>query len=352
MRLLAGLTLALLLVLPAKAEPVADSIISQAVLPGYLRLAEAAEVQVTALDQLCARPSQNGLSEARAAFADTVRAWSQVELYRFGPAREDYRYEKLFYWPDRKGRGLRQVQRLLGEEDPSASTAERLAGKSVALQGLPALEYLLFGTGSEVLAERAGYRCAYALAAAEVIAGNAEALQAAWANPAGFPALLRQPGIEGSPYQSEGEVLQEFLRSAAAQLQLVAAIKLARTLGSAPEKAKPKRAPFWRSGLTLASLQGNLQGVGALMRSGIDQTLPASQAHLARSLAFELATAETQLAALENSALAWVDLATSAEGYRLLGLVVLPVMGAQGLVGERYPQALGLTLGFNALDGD
>ncbi len=71
----------------------------------------------------------------------------------------------MLFWPDRKGTGLKQVQAALASKDPTAADAAQLAGKSVAMQGLGALEFVLYGTGSEELATAGeSYRCAYGAA--------------------------------------------------------------------------------------------------------------------------------------------------------------------------------------------
>src|SRR3546814_13939620 len=57
----------------------------------------------------------------------------------------DLRYEHIYFWPDPRGITLRQVQGLLGQADGSMPDAAGLATQSVALQGLPALEYVLYG---------------------------------------------------------------------------------------------------------------------------------------------------------------------------------------------------------------
>ncbi|GAB5469295.1 MAG: imelysin family protein [Rhodospirillales bacterium] len=348
--------LTLCLVLPAKAAPEVETavarVIQEAILPGYDAFAQAAGRQIPAVESLCAAPSREALAKARDAFAETVAAWSRVELYRFGPARQDYRFEKLFYWPDRKGRGLKQVQATLAKEDPTAAQAASLAGKSVAVQGLPALEYVLFGRGSESLAQGSAFRCSYARSLAGVVSRHADALLAAWVGEAGFARVLLNAGSEASPYRTQGEVLQELLRAASEQLQILRDLKIANSLGKTVEKAKPKRAPFWRSDLTLANLSGNVAGVRSLMEGGLSALLPEAEARHARGLAFELTQVETTLAALAGEEAAWRDLATSVESRQKLTYVTLPLTGAIEVIAERYPAALGLTLGFNSLDGD
>ena len=82
---------------------------------------------------------------------------------------KENRLERILFWPDRKSTGLKQVQRALAEKDATATNPAKLKGKSVAMQGLGALEFVLFGTGAEKLAGPGeDYRCAYGRA----IAGN------------------------------------------------------------------------------------------------------------------------------------------------------------------------------------
>ena len=101
----------------------------------------------------------------------------------------------MLFWPDRKGIGLKQVQAALADKDATAADPATLAGKSVAMQGLGALEFVLFGTGAETLAATGdAYRCAYGAA----IAGNLETIAAelddAWQAPDGFAALWAESG--------------------------------------------------------------------------------------------------------------------------------------------------------------
>ncbi len=356
MRLLLAFAFAAVVVLPARAEPdfagAVERIINDVIEPGYKTFVSAAEDQSTAMQALCDAPSAAALETARDRFEAVVLAWSAVELIRFGPAREDNRFEKLFYWPDRKGRGLKQVQAILATQDETADVAETLSGKSVAVQGLPALEFVLHGTGAEDLAAGAPYRCAYGEAISSVIAANAEALRRGWSDDGGFARSMRDAGGGNALYQSHGEVVQDFLRAATEQLQVVRDLKIGSSIGEAPEKAKPKRAPYWRSELTLAAIMANLRGVEAMMLAGLDDLLPAEHARYAGAVAFELKQAKNTLDALMRNGGAWLDLAAGTEGHQKLSYVMIPLAGATRVIAENYPTALGLTLGFNSLDGD
>ncbi len=73
---------------------------------------------------LCTTPSQAALDAARKSpSARTVDAWSRIEIIRFGPVTEENRLERMLFWPDRKGTGLKQVQAALAAKDPTAADA-------------------------------------------------------------------------------------------------------------------------------------------------------------------------------------------------------------------------------------
>ena len=55
---------------------------------------------------------------------------------------EDNRFERVLFFPDRKSTGLKQVQAALAKPEDSVTTMETLKDKSVAMQGLGALEFV------------------------------------------------------------------------------------------------------------------------------------------------------------------------------------------------------------------
>ncbi|MBV6658483.1 MAG: imelysin family protein, partial [Devosiaceae bacterium] len=243
------------------------------ILPAYATLVGVADQQVNTTDALCNTPSEATLAATQASFVDLVEAWSAVEFIRFGPARTDNRYERLFFWPDRNGRGLNQVQGVIASEDETVTTAESLQGKSVALQGLLALDYVLFGTGFETLADGNAHRCAYAQAIAGAIADTSSDLFEDWMGEDGYATLMLNPGPENALYRDAGEALQELLRSMAEQLQIVHDAKLVRVVGDSSSEARFKRAPFWRSEQSLPSIIANAEAMLSLNEAGGFATL-------------------------------------------------------------------------------
>ncbi|MDX8520614.1 imelysin family protein [Mesorhizobium dulcispinae] len=356
-RLAAALALPLFLVvtLPASAAFKASDVIGRAidgfVRPAYASLDDHATSLTKAMHQLCATPSKRNLEAARADFSATVEAWSVAEIIAFGPIKENNRLERMLYWPDRKSIGLRQVQATLAAKDPSAADSAQLAGKSVAMQGLGALEYVLFGDGAETLAKKdEPYRCAYGAA----VAGNIEAIAAevrdAWNKPDGFASLWANPGPKNPLYRDGTEAVTELVGVFINELEMIRDVRLKGFLGAKPDADKPKQAIYWRSQNTAASLAGNLTGIDQLFQaSKLGDALPADAQWMAGSIHIQLAngvaTAKSVAGPIDK-ALADPALRDKLEHFALI------TSSLSTLIGTRMTAEFGLTAGFSSLDGD
>jgi predicted lipoprotein len=341
---------AVLLATPAAAQgipfaPAVDRTLRDTVVPAHAALAAEAEEEAATVAALCEAPGEPALAAARAGFGELLSAFSAAELFRFGPAREDNRIERLFFWPDPRGRALAQVQEVIATSDASASEVDTLRGKSVAVQGLPALEFALFGTGSETLAAEAGFRCAYAAAVAEAIAATAGELAAGWG---AFADVVAAAGTDGALYRSHGEAMQDILQAAADELELVGAMKIGAVIGATPDAAKPRLAPFWRSGETVPAMLGNLAGVKAVLGEPLRDLL-GENAFLVDSAHFQIETADKALADVPAD---WEAAARDPAARERLRFAAIQIGGAQRVIALQIMPALGLSRGFNAADGD
>ncbi|MEP9387013.1 imelysin family protein [Mesorhizobium sp. KR9-304] len=318
--------------------------------PGYAAFHRATSSLMAAEKDLCAAPSQTTLDAARKSYGATVDAWSRIEIIRFGPVTEQNRLERVLFWPDRKGTGLRQVQAALASSDPTAADAKQLAGKSVAMQGLGALEFVLYGTGSEVLAAGDGYRCSYGAA----IAGNLDAiaaeLDAAWAAPDGFARIWANPSTENPLYRDGTEALTELMDVLVTGTELVRDVRLGGFLGKEAKDDKPRLALFWRSGKTVDALAGNLAGMKALLEaSKLAGALPADQAWMGKEALFEFSNAANAAAAAQGPI---AGVLADPERRGKLAYFGLVTSSLSNIFGTQMSGTLGLTAGFSSLDGD
>jgi predicted lipoprotein len=338
---------------PALSDPIPDDIGSR-IVTGFARPATEAFSRAALearhlVGTLCAAPGGDALVAARAGFRDLVSAWGGVSVLRFGPLQAENRFERVFFWPDPRGVIVRQVQRLLAERDETALSPESLAAKSVALQGLPALELVLHGAGADELETGAGhYRCRYGAAVAANVAAMAAAVAAGWREGNAFHDDFASPSEDHDLYRSDREVAGEVVKAAATALQFTRNAELLPPLGEMAATARGKRAPLWRSDLTFALVAARIDGVlGLLSASGFDADEGARLA--LETIRFELVHAREAIAKV--AAPAEDAFADDVQRGRI-SYVALALDGANTALGERLSTALGLTMGFNALDGD
>ncbi|MCR4267913.1 imelysin family protein [Nitratireductor sp. ZSWI3] len=301
------------------------------------------------LDDLCRDPSPSALEAARIAFAETVGNWGHVSVLRFGPLAEGNRFERVFFWPDPRGVTLRQVQGLLGSKD--ALPAD-IAAESVALQGLPALDYVLFGTGAEKLGAAGGdeRRCRYGAAVAGNVAGIAEALIGAWGEGTAFHAAFTAPAADRDPYRSVGEVAAEIVKAAGTALQFTRNAELLPALGDAPQKANGRRAPFWRSRQSFAFAAAQLDGVKQLVEAAGFVEGPSDTVNgYGRGVVFDVGHARDALLAVAGKP---EEAFAEEEDRARIAYAAVAMEGAKHMLNGELSGALGLVMGFNALDGD
>lgn len=320
--------------------------------PAYVQLLAQTQALRQDMGALCKRPGEPALDVARTRFRKAVEAFSRIEFIRFGPITEDNRLERMLFWPDRKGTGLKQVQAALASGDPSVASAETLAGKSVAMQGFGALEFVLYGTGAEALTGKDGtHRCAYGTAIAQNLETIAGAVSGSWSGAHGFG----QTWIEAEPdnplYHDDSESLTELLSVFVNGLEMVRDVRLNGFLGKDAAGDKPKAALFWRSGLTTDSLAENVAGMRELFHiAQMGESLPEDMQWLPKSIDFEFKNAEGALAAVSRKPLEEVLADPTLRGK--LDYFRVVTTGLSDLFGRQLADALGVTAGFSSLDGD
>lgn len=301
---------------------------------------------------LCKAPSADGLAAAQEAFKATVLSYSEIEFLRMGPLGVDNRLERLLFWPDSKGIALRQVQVALSSKDATAANPDTLEGKSVALQGLGAVEFLLFGTGFDDLAGAAGaYRCSYAAAATTLIAGVGKTLSDEWNDNAagGASDAMLNPQPTSTDYRTELEVINKLAGTLSFGNDTIRDQRLSPILSLATGTPRPRSALFWRSGMTARALAANFTGLLDFFHAAkFDSAMDAANNWVAKSIVFEFEGAIKAAGEVPDSTEVAV---ASPEG--MLGLKQMYVStGSLDTLDESLSIALGLSAGFSSLDGD
>lgn len=329
-----------------------ENAVSSFVEPGYFFFRATTERLRDAMLELCKTPSTAMLDEARRSFADTAMEWARMEIIRFGPVTEQNRLERILYWPDRRSIGLKQVQEILATKDPRATNIGTLVQKSVAVQGLGALEFVLHGTGSDELATADGaFRCTYGRTIAASLALRAGDVERGWWQAGGMGATWTKPGPDNPLFRDQTEALSELVDTMVQGLELVRDVRIGGFLGEEPDRDRPKQALYWRSSLTIGSIRRNIQAIGDLFeRSAIGAHLPSDKRWIADSIRFEFANADKALVFLDEEPVA--DVLADPEDRARLAYAKVVTSSLSDLIGSRLSAEFGLTAGFSSLDGD
>lgn len=332
---------------PAVMERAVDTFIR----PGYQRFRDTSSGLETDLKALCTAPSTEALDVARAAFDKTVAAWSTIEIVRVGPVIEANRFERILFYPDRKSTGLKQVQAILAKPDESATSVETLKDKSVAMQGLGALEFVLFGTGSDSLVEeKEGFRCRYAAAIAGNLVRLGGELADAWDKPGGIQDAWKHPGPDNPEFRDGREAITALLGILVHGAEAIRDQRIETFYKGEDNNSFPRQAIFWRSGNTFTAINGNIEGLRSLIKgSGMVELLNDDSRSVVSSIDF----VARSLVRVANDINPDIEAAVADPAERAkLDFLLLNGKDLILRLNNDYGGAIGLAAGFSFSDGD
>jgi predicted lipoprotein len=315
------------------------------VTPAFKALAVETAKLAQAADDFAAAPSQDGFAELRIGFDSVSDAWMRAQAFRLGPLDTEQRSERFEYWPERRNVVDKQLNALLAAPDPQALAPAQFAHATVAVQGLPALERLLYGDNArQVLSagDDQKARLAVILAIAHNLETLARELAVAWEKASAEPAPF-SPDPTESTTQAYGDILLE--------IRMIADRKVASVQGREIDRARPANAEQHRSGRSLRNIRGNLDALKAAVLGphGFGTLIPPDQA----ALKDEIAKAFDATMAAASAVPEPLDAAvTDPEKRKSVDTLLAAANALRDLMTQKVPPALGLTVGFNEMDGD
>ncbi|WP_170332211.1 imelysin family protein [Ruegeria arenilitoris] len=336
MRFLA-FALAVTLPFPALAQdrgPILTAMVDEHVLPGFAALSDATGTLTQAAQADCAATSP----ELRAAYHMAFDNWISVSHLRFGPSETDDRAFALAFWPDTKGFTPKALSGLIAAEDGAVETPEAFAETSIAGRGFFALEQMLYDPrfadqGSDT------YRCALIQAIATDIDLNARAMDEDWES---FATALTQPG-GNSPYRSGDEAMQELYKALVTGLEFTGDTRLGRPMGTF-DRPRPTRAEARRSDRSLRHVELSLIALRDLAAH-----LSADHPEIAFDLDGAFDKAITRAQALNDPTLAGV---ADPQGRFRVEALQQSINDIRAIASTELGPTLGISAGFNSLDGD
>lgn len=322
---------------PSRVDVLAEVAETVAV-PGYERLATAADALAAATSELCDGPSRGLVDAAIDAVAAARTAWLETEAIWVGPvmARRSWAVVDWPVAPD-------EIEALIAD-DEIVLDIDRLSRRIGADQrGLQAVEYVL-GSSTVVTDLTAPRRCDYLTGITEVIADEVHLVRAdwieSWDDGPAYTAALPDPENGG---------LDALVNDSLFLLEAMTDMELGRGLGVLEDPSDPDAVVEGSLGLGVADLRARTTGLRRVLLGAEDD------GGLVALLDGDL---RTRLTARFGAALAAIDsldgsLRASLTGNRAGVAAVRDALTAiQVTVATEIVSGLGVTIGFSDADGD
>lgn len=335
-------------------EPKLDNLIETYIKPQTSAFAETAAKLPDAVRAVCANGDAASVETFETVYSETLRDFAHIHFLRFGPLIDNDRLSRLAFLPDPRGITQRQIRKVLASKDKDALSATTLKDKSVAVQGLTALELLAFDKDSAVRLGQAGndkaFTCGYALAISENLAVMAGEIAEGWQDPDGYSAVLLTAEGGNERFHTSKEALESVFNALVTGMIIARDQDVLPALGTGRDKAKATRFPFSRSGNSVVYLSGEMRGVQeALASLDLMDLTPNDFTWIYNAVDFEFDNAIGLLETLEPPLRQSFE---EGDAYDKVAVLAITLKSLRDTIALELAGALNLAGGFNALDGD
>lgn len=338
MRLLLALAVLAASIGSAHAEPdyraLNESAVKQHIQPRFAALDAATQRLAAAAEKSC-----TDTAALRTAWIQAMIAWQGVQHLRFGPALYFNRHQRFAFWPDPRNVVPRQMAELF-----QSGTLPNFITGSIAPQGLTAIERVLFDQAEAAKLAAEPFRCTWLKAATANLAEMAKAINTDWSEGRQYPKEFVAAKGEVVPYNAPEEATLDLFKALYAAVELPADHKLGRPLGKTAKEQRPQMAEHWRSKQSGAAVAADIAAAKDLFAVVAPQVADKA---LVADVTKRLDDIVQRTARLELDAM----LADPSKR-QTLDKLRADMMALKTLMADKLAPALGIPVGFNALDGD
>lgn len=325
-----------------------QAVVDQHLLPRYERLAESSRVLSQRATQFCNKPDSQALAQLREAYHGAMDDWMGIQHMRFGPVEMYLRYNRYQIWPDKHGTAAKQLRRLLAEENRDIFAPDRFPHTSVAIQGFTSLERLLYSGKLQlddfVSGDAMNYRCELVVVIARNIAHMSSGMVADWRpGELAFREVVLGAEQGNDYFASSEEVSSRLLNNLHTQLQVIVDNKLLRPM----QGFRLRRAESWRSRRSLINILLNLKATEELYQVGFSTVVTDKVLDAEIRAGFN-----NVIESVERIELPLYEIKKDSIDYKRLQQLLDASRALKRLIATQLPKAVGLSLGFNSLDGD
>lgn len=274
------------------------------------------------------------ISDLTGYWQETMGAWMRLQGQQRGPSEALEQSWNIQFWPDKKNTTGRKMTQLVSQN--RRWTADEIYKQSVTVQGLGAMEWMLYDTRSPLWTNKQ-QACLSVIAISENLETRTSQLLQAW---------QINPWLEMDDKQWDSEYVSLLSNQLEYSMK-----KLSRPLA----KMGHPRAYFsesWRSASSLSNLKLNVKAMQAVYFAngdGLDARLRTQgKADLADRVALQFDMAITTWPEQESL----FDMLQTKSGYQNALSQYNKLEQLKYLIHEEVAIELGVVIGFNATDGD
>jgi len=343
---------------------VAKEIAENTIANFHQRFALSTEVLSAKSQAFCINPNETTLGETQEQWRLAMSDWQAVKIINFGPIKVNNLSWRLQFWPDKKNLVGRKIKSLLKSKDTIDHA--KLKESSVVIQGLSALEYLLFDrTGAKLSHYQTNNdvsrQCELLQTVASLTHETADHLSNEWRANAEYLSVFVNtatitPETNMTGITTGTPPLTQLVESILANLETLKNDKLGAPLGlkSASGKTNAFLAEAWRSQHSLALVSANLNSVRQLLVNGellglTDFLIAKDHQALASRLLIQIDEIQVTLNTVDRP---MTEAIHHDESRTALSKAHTDLTALITTLKRDIPVALNITLGFNDNDGD
>lgn len=322
------------------------------IMPWHQDFARATADLQQSLTKFCEQPlSSESLQRSRDSWRSAMLAWQTLQLINFGPVTDGNQAWRVQFWPDTHNRVGQKVEALLAAETPIDVAS--LAESNVLVQGLSALEYVLFDPNRSQAQFENLRTCEFLVAAATNTRTVAEQLLQSWSADGGdFLKTFLSPGETNLAFPEQRDVLAALISALVMSVETIKNKELGDPFGGRPGAGRinPYHLELWRSGMSLQAMQAELAAADMLFLTGVQPVL-AEDGHkdLARRISAAFEDSRQKLAPLPSPLFSHLQDPTALPQFQAAWGSLNQLLP---LLKRELPATLKLQLGFNSSDGD
>jgi predicted lipoprotein len=231
------------------------TVTDELVIPAYQHLQAQSSELIRAAEIFCAGLTASNLANLQNAYLETMAAWQAIQHIQFGPITYFNWNYRMQYWPDERGTSGRQLDALIAAADEAILSSNSFARQSVGVQGLPALERVLYANDALGKFQDNDYLCLLSMTIARNINEISSGVNQRWVDE--YRALVLDPVADGL-YEDAEDLSIDFLKALQESIAKIRDLKLLPVIGESFSASRNRSAESWRSENSLANIKNNI----------------------------------------------------------------------------------------------